>query len=148
MWQSPNQRVRAQANARRRERDRMRLPFHIKRVNASVALSGPDAASSTSVEVRVILNDFTPKGMGLFSPNKFAAGDEVTVTLDNPKKIQLKGRIIWCQEYEARGKVLTEQTFSYRVGVQFFFASEEEEKSLKAYCDDLLQNHHCLAATA
>jgi PilZ domain len=148
MWQSPNQRVRAAANARKRERERLKMPFHIKRVVASVAVVVPGQAEPTRVDVRVILNDFTTKGMGLFSAHRFSSGDEVTIQLETPSKIELKGKIAWCQEYEVRGKVLTEHSFSYRVGLNFAFASPEEEKAVKAFCDDLLQNHHCLAAAA
>jgi Tfp pilus assembly protein PilZ len=148
MWQSPNQRVRAQANARKRERERLSMPFHIKRVVAAVALPAVGEAPPTSVDVRLILNDFTPKGMGLFSAHRFSTGDEVTITLESPKKIQIKGSIAWCQEYEVRGKVLTEHSFSYRVGLHFVFANAEEEQAVKAYCDELLKNHHCLTAAA
>src|SRR5271167_4083444 len=103
MWQSPNQRVRAAANARKRERERLKMPFHIKRVVASVDVAVLGQAEPLKVDVRVILNDFTVKGMGLFSAHRFSSGDEVTIRLETPSKIQLKGRIAWCQEYEVRG---------------------------------------------
>jgi Tfp pilus assembly protein PilZ len=148
MWQSPNQRVRAAANARKRERERLKMPFHIKRVVASVGVQVVGQAEPLKVEVRVILNDFTQKGMGLFSAHRFSSGEDVTIELETPNKIQLKGKIAWCQEYEARGKILTEHSFSYRVGLHFTFASAEEEQAVKTYCADLLQNHHCLAASA
>jgi Tfp pilus assembly protein PilZ len=148
MWQSPNQRVRAAANARKRERERLKMPFHIKRVVASVGVQVVGQAEPLKVEVRVILNDFTQKGMGLFSAHRFSSGEDVTIELETPNKIQLKGKIAWCQEYEVRGKILTDHSFSYRVGLHFVFASAEEEQSVKAYCNDLLQNHHCLAASA
>jgi Tfp pilus assembly protein PilZ len=142
MWQSPNQRVRAQVNARKRERERMKMQFHVKRVLATVELG------DQKIDVRLILNDLTPKGMGLFSSNRFSAGDEVTIHLESPKKMQIKGKIAWCQEYEVRGKVLTAQSFSYRVGLSFVFATKEEEATMKAYCDEVMQNYHCLNATA
>jgi Tfp pilus assembly protein PilZ len=142
MWQSPNQRVRAQFNARKRERERMKMPFHIKRVHATVEIG------DQKIDVRLILNDLTPKGMGLFSSTRFSTGDEVTIYLENPKKIQLKGKIAWCQEYEVRGKVLTEKSFSHRVGLQFVFSSPEEEQAMKAYCSEVMESHHCLTATA
>jgi len=146
MWQSPNQRVRAQMNARKRERDRLKMPFHVKRVLASIVPS-VGSENVTPISVRVILNDFTPKGVGLFSAHRFSPGDEVSITLESPKKIQVKGRIAWCQEYEARGKILTEHSYSYRVGLSFVFASAEEEQALKTYCEELLKEHHCLTAT-
>jgi hypothetical protein len=146
MWQSPNQRVRAQVNARKRERERLKMQFHVKRVVAVVSIHVPGQEKPETVDVRLILNDFTPKGMGLFSAHRFNAGDEITIDLENPKKVQVKGRVAWCQEYEIRGKVLTAQSYSYRVGLTFIFATPEEEQSLKAYCDDLIKNHHCLTA--
>ena len=142
MWQSPNQRVRAQVNARKRERERLKMPFHIKRVLATVELG------DQKIDVRLILNDLTPRGMGLFSSHRFSAGDEVTIHLESPKKMQIKGKIAWCQEYEVRGKVLTEHSFSNRVGLSFVFSSPEEEQAMKAYCAEVLESHHCLTATA
>jgi hypothetical protein len=142
MWQSPNQRVRAQANARKRERERLKTPFHVKRVLATVQLG------EEKIDVRLILNDLTPKGMGLFSSNRFSPGDEVTIHLESPKKIAIKGKIAWCQEYEVRGKVLTAQSFSYRVGLAFVFSSPEEEQAIKAYCAEVMESYHCLNATA
>jgi hypothetical protein len=142
MWQSPNQRVRAQVNARKRERERMKTQFHIKRVLGTVEMG------DQKIDVRLILNDLTPKGMGLFSSTRFSPGDEVTIHLESPKKISLKGKIAWCQEYEVRGKVLTAQSFSYRVGLAFSFATPEEEQAMKAYCAEVMESHHCLTATA
>ena len=142
MWQSPNSRTRAQQNARKRERDRNRMPFHIKRVAIKITLQVP-GADPVVIDARTLLNDLSSGGMGLFSAHKFNADDEVVVTFESPKKIEIKARIAWCQEYFVVGKVLKSQSFSYRAGLQFKYASPEEEKAVQEFCDELLNKHHC-----
>src|SRR6185437_13706820 len=144
MWQAPNQRLRAQANARKRERDRYKIPFHIKRVVAQIQLQVA-GSEPQKIEARTLLNDFSPKGMGLFSAHRFNQGDEVIVTIDSPERIQVKGKITWCQEYYVAGKVLKTQSFSYRAGIQFAFASADEEAAVKKFCNELLNTHHCVS---
>ena len=144
MWQAPNQRIRAQANARKRERDRFKIPFHIKRVVANVQLEIP-GGEPQKFEARALLNDFSPKGMGLFSSHRFSQGDEIVVTIENPEKIEVRGKIAWCQEYFAAGKVLKSQAFSYRAGVRFTFATADDEAAVRKFCMDLLNKHHCVS---
>jgi Tfp pilus assembly protein PilZ len=147
MWQAPNQRLRAAANAKKRDRDRYKIPFHIKRVTAGVSLKMPEG-EPLKVEGRVLLNDFTPTGMGLFTAHKFQADDEVVITLETPTKIEVKARVAWCQECFVVGKVLKAQSFTYRAGLQFKFANSEEEQAIKAFCDELLNTHHCVSLRA
>lgn len=145
MWQAPNARTRAQS--KKRERDRNRMPFHIKRVAISVTLQVPGGETKV-IDARTLLNDFSAGGMGLFTAHKFNADDEVTITFDSPRKIEIKGRIAWCQEYFVIGKVLKAKSYSYRAGIQFKFASPEEEKLVQEFCDELLNKHHCPSLAA
>lgn len=147
MWQAPNQRMRAQANSSKRGRDRGRQAIHIKRVAITVTLNAP-GAEPVKIDARALLNDLSPTGMGLFSAHKFNADDEVTITFESPSKIELKGRIAWCQEYYVVGKVLKTQSYSYRAGIQFKFATPEEEKAVQDFCNELLNTHSCVSLSA
>ena len=147
MWQAPNQRMRAQQNSKNRGRDRGRMELHIKRVDITVTLQVP-GGEPVKINARSLLNDFSPGGMGVFCGHKFNADDEVTITFESPKKIEIKGRIAWCQEYYVVGKVLKAQSFSYRAGIQFKFATPEEEKAVQDFCEELLNTHHCVSLSA
>ncbi len=139
MWHTPNQRVRAIANAKKRERERNRRPLHIKRILATLESLNARPEEHTKLQIRLLLNDFTSKGAGLFSPHPMNPGDEVTLEISGPKHIKVKARIIWCQEFQANSHVLTKEPFSFRIGIQFN-VTPEEEKMLQAFSDELSNN--------
>lgn len=120
------------------------MPFHIKRVAATLELQKP-GTEVLKVEAQVLLNDFSPTGMGLFTGHHFNTDDEIIVRLESPKKIEVKGRIAWCEEYSMAGKVLKAQACPFRAGVQFKFATPEEEQAIKDFCDELLNLHQCVS---
>jgi hypothetical protein len=142
MWQAPNQRLRALANAKKRERDRIRRPLHIKRVHAELkimpsALGGPAQISSA----RIMLNDMTSKGVGIFSTELMHPGTEVQISISHPKVFFVRGRVTWCQEHDVNSHILSQTAYSYRVGIEFVFQSPEEEKQVKEYCALLAKDH-------
>lgn len=142
MWQSPNQRVRALANARKRERERWLQPFHIRRVEADLKLVTPGVPTGTSAEpqqvpARVVLNDLSPKGIGLFTTQALIADQEIILTIRQPREITLKGRVVSCQEYDSGSHILSEQSFTHRIGVRFLLESPEQEKAITDLYNDL-----------
>jgi hypothetical protein len=141
MWQAPNQRVRAQANARKRERERVRRGIHIKRVRAEIKTVGELAAPALVTQARVLLNDFSPKGVGVFAHAPIIVGQLVSLTLEEPKRFYVKGRVVWCQEYAMESHVLSETPFHYRMGIEFVFETPEEEQQVKDYCEALGHDH-------
>jgi hypothetical protein len=145
MWQAGNQR--RGPGDKNRKRDRAKMPFHIKRVKASLKLEVP-GGEARIIEAQVLLNDFSPEGMGLFTANKFNPDEQITISLESPKKIEIKARIAWSQEITVVGKILKAQACSYRAGVEFQFATPEEKEAVRAFCDELLNTHHCVSLRA
>lgn len=142
MWQAPNQRVRALQTAKKRQQDRLSRPLHIKRVRAEIrAISQNPGGEAPATEARVILNDFSAKGMGIFASQALMVGQEVAITLQEPKQVYLRGRIVWCQEYDAESHVLSANPFSYRMGIKFVFQSKQEEQAVAKFCDELFRQH-------
>jgi hypothetical protein len=162
MWHNPNQRLRAIANAKKREREKQRRPFHVKRVIAHLSLPKPaetpiqaqdqntqeqpgskTATTDSQIEIipaRVILNDLSSKGVGLFSPFPFIPGQEVIVNITAPIKLQLPSRVVWCQQHDANSHVLSSQPYSYRLGIEFLHPSHEKQESIKIIFDDISRN--------
>lgn len=134
---STSPRAAAQAVLNKRQYQRNRLPVHFKRARAEVKLSGLGADPTKIIETRVLLNDITPKGIGLFSTAAMLPGQEISITVDQPKRFYARGRIVWCMEHNANSHVLTESKYSYRVGIQFIFDTEEERKALETYVQEL-----------
>lgn len=141
MWQAPNQRVRAIASAKKREKERNRRPIHIKRVQAELKVVGTINTTPHITQARVLLNDLSPKGLGLFAANPIMVGQQIALTIEEPKRFYIRGRVIWCQEHDADSHVLSPTPYSYRIGIEFVFESREEEQQVAAYCDEIAKNH-------
>lgn len=140
MWQAPSQRLRALVSSKRREKDRLRRPLHFLRTRAEIKI--PDLnGDAIIVDARVILNDISPKGVGLFSTQALLPGQDVAITLEEPKRIYLKGRIVWCQEHDVESHVLSESRYSYRIGIAFVFETPEEFQAVQHYCEVLQKEH-------
>ena len=138
MWQVPNQKMRALISARKRERERSRKSFHLRRTRAQVKIVS-SIESHPVQEVRVVLNDISPKAMSLFSGDPIGVGQVAAITLDEPTRIYVRARVVSCQELDFESRVITENPFSYRVALLFLFESEEEARAFKIYCEQLAQ---------
>ena len=140
MWQAPSQRVRALTNAKKRERERQRRPIHIKRVVGQLKIMGALGTEPVIAEARVLLNDMNTKGVGFFCGVAIAHGQEISLTIDEPKRFFIRAKVAWCQEFNTESHVLSKVSYAYRIGVHFIFASPEEEKAVADYCDEITQN--------
>ncbi len=147
MWHSPNQRLRALAHAKKRERDRARRPFHVKRITAHLTLLTPSTKINPHenpdppIPIRVVLNDLTPKGVGLFSQAALIAGQEVIMAISEPMKLDIRSRIIWCQEHGANSHVLSPNPFCFRLGVEFILPTTEDQQNVSAFWEEVCKNH-------
>jgi hypothetical protein len=150
MWQAPNQRIEAIKNAKKRQQDRLNRPLHIKRVRAEIRLvphkethaqATTQGENGQAIEARVMLNDLSPHGIGIYSKEKMVVGQKVQITLDEPKRITVTGSVVWCQEQRTGGAIISTQAHNYRVGVKFQFASPEEEKTFMDYCIEIEKAH-------
>lgn len=140
MWHAPNQRVRAAAIAKKRERDRARRPIHIKRLNAQLEIPSLSGEGSTQSQVRLLLNDLSPKGIGLYVTMPLIVGQEIILAVTEPRNMKIRSKVIWCQEYAASSHILSSHSFSHRAGLEFVL-TDEEEIDMKEFCDDVLRNH-------
>lgn len=147
MWQNSNQKVRALAVARKRDRDRARLAVHFKRISATVETvteqqkdaHGQESGRKSLIEARVVLNDFSTKGVSFFSPTLLPQGLPIVLSTHAPLGIVLHGRVVYCQEANATSHVISAIHFGYRVGMEFTPETEAEKESLSKYCQDLKQ---------
>jgi hypothetical protein len=97
--------------------------------------------SSEKLSVRILLNDLSTKGVGLFSPLFLAPGQLIVLTITDPLQITLQARVIWCQEHSVNSHVISSQSFSYRLGVEFTLETLEEQQSIKAFCEEVTKNY-------
>jgi hypothetical protein len=92
------------------------------------------------IDARVLLNELSPHGVGLYAEEAIPNGTQITLRLEEPKEVILNGKVIWSQESPDQ-KVISKKRFSLRLGVQFLFATKEEEEAFKAFWEDLQKTH-------
>jgi hypothetical protein len=106
-----------------RTRERYNFPIHIKRMPASIrTLSGEQSEGFT------VLNDFSLGGMQVFCHLQLNLETKVCVELTEPYPLTLPGEVRWCQETKTSGKVISNNLFKYRIGIQFHFEDKEVEQ--------------------
>src|SRR5262245_9491877 len=120
MWDIPNYRIRALMRKQRRALvGAKRLDLHLKRTKAEIHI--PDKVPSKRgklVPARVVLNDFTPRGLFLFSSEQLILGTQIELTIYEPHQFYVKGRIVACQTLILDKKIISAQDFPYRIGVE------------------------------
>jgi hypothetical protein len=90
---------------------------------------------------RIILNDLSPKGVGIFSQQPFTPGMECLLTLLEPYKITIRGKTVWCDEVHHDSHILSSQPYSYRIGIEFVFNTPAEKEALEKLYQDLVKEH-------
>ena len=113
------------------KRDEKVIP--VQRVHAVIKRdSGGDL-----IEGRVVLNDLTHGGVGCFIDTPIYRGEIVSLVIEQPKHLFVKGKVLGCFPYVQDTKVLHSEQFRYRAVIKFEFDSPEEQLALQKYCDEL-----------
>ena len=109
----------------------------------AAAVGAADAAPKTgpSEGVRMILNDLSLKGGGLFSLKALLPGQEIRLTLTEPRVFSVFARVVWCQEHNMNSHVISQESFSFRVGVEFVVKNPDDEKNIQALYEYANQHH-------
>jgi hypothetical protein len=126
--------------ARRRERERQaqkKQSFHVKRVVAEVKIQAATRVQKPESQARVVLNDITPTTLVLFTSMPLLPGQEVAVTLEEPKQFYIQGSVSWCELYNINSHIISSNPFGYRSMIEFRFNTDEEREEVRAYCDEL-----------
>ena len=139
MWNSAAQRSRAASSAKKKDREKRRIPVHFKRISARLEpIQQSDLTPLPAV--RLLLNDLSPGGIGLFASSCLTAGQEVYLVFSSPVEVKFKAKVVWCQEIMSAGHVLSKQPYSFRAGLEFLLSPEEEKKA-QTICDEIQKNH-------
>ncbi|MGZ3688430.1 MAG: PilZ domain-containing protein [Bdellovibrionota bacterium] len=140
MWQAPSSKVRSgSASSKRRQRERYRRPLHLRRVDGQLKTVTQSDASPVATDARVLLNDLSPKGVGLFSPTKLGVAQEILLVLNEPRKMEIRGKVAWCQHHNPNSHILSANSFSWRLGIEFHFKDEAEQKAMEEFCEELFK---------
>jgi hypothetical protein len=129
--------------AKKSRREVPRRSLHIKRVTAEIRTVGSVTAEGKPMaegSARILLNDLSIKGVGIFCNRSFLPGQEIAIHLTDPAPIYLRGKIVFCQEHDSRTHIISDVPYSYRIGIQFVFADATEEANVRKYCEDIFRS--------
>lgn len=115
----------------RRKKPRTKVP--LQRVTAEIQIQ----STRDIIQGRVFLTDLSPTGVGLFASASLEKGELVSLVIEQPRHLFVKGEVAWCIPYTLETKIITSETFSYRIGIKFVFETEEEADTLKKYCEEI-----------
>ena len=135
MWQSPGGRT--QAASAKKPRNSSRIQMRIQRIQFELRLLGGMGTPTLVMPARALLSDLAEGGIGLFAGTSLAPNQSVEIVLTEPQAITLRGHVVWCQEQVASSHIVSAAPYPFRAGVQFIFASPEEETAVKEMMAEL-----------
>lgn len=144
MWQSGSYRRALADAAKKREASKRKTPRHLKRVAAQIKVLGMpgsevDPTSNTVILGRLVLNDIGPRVVDLFGVKPILVGCEVSITIEHPRRFYCKGKVVACQELISDSHILSQNSFSYRMTIEYLFEDAEEQKAVREFYEEI---HH------
>lgn len=140
MWQTPNSKP-APPKGNRTAHGRSRRSLHVLRVSAEIRCieaDSPDGEPAPDAAARILLNDLSSKGVGIFCTHPLIAGQEVAISINLPAKLYLRGVVVHCQEREVKTHIISNPTYGFRIGIEFIFESAAEQAAVSKYCAAIL----------
>jgi hypothetical protein len=135
MWQAPSR------SSQKKKREKTRKFLHIKRVTAELRAASIPGQAPKVATARIILNDISPFGVGLFTEIPFSQGQDIALTFEHPKRFYVRGKIAWCEEVRTSGRIIQTEEFKYRIAIQFSFQSKEDQDAVRVFCEELQREH-------
>ena len=121
---------------------RKRKVYRLTRIDAEIKVIARPPATPTYTEARLMLTDISPKSLNLFSVNPIMVGQEIGMTLEEPRQIYLRGRVVSCQEYDADSHIISVKPYSYRMQIKFIFETPEERERVARFVYELVAYHN------
>jgi Tfp pilus assembly protein PilZ len=115
----------------RRRAPRVHIPM--QKVQAEIQVD----SSKEVVPAKVLLNDLSLTGVGLFTEAPLPISDYVSLVIEYPRHLYVKGKVIWCTPYTFDTKIITQEHYPYRAGIKFIFDNEQEQKNVQEYIESI-----------
>jgi len=126
----------------RRSKDPFTAGLKIKRIQAQLQLhSSSTDASPETLETRIVLNDFAPTGVKAHVPRGLRIGQLVTLNLEYPTTLTIKGRVRLCQDQSHQSRTISSSPYTHWIWIDFDLSAGAEETLLKDFCKDLATSH-------
>ena len=96
-----------------------------------------DESVNAILPARVILNEFSDAGVGVYTTERLRMGQEVALTIDDPRRFYITGKVLYCNDVRSDSKIMQQVNFPWRAGVEFIYKSDAERSEVAAYCEEL-----------
>ncbi|OFZ78268.1 MAG: hypothetical protein A2583_02290 [Bdellovibrionales bacterium RIFOXYD1_FULL_53_11] len=116
---------------------RVKPGFHLRRVAAEI-IPSPPTPGAKPVKVNSVLNELSPKGIGIFCTECLRIGQEFEITIYDITEQKFKCRIASCNEHNPNTHVLAISKLGYKAVLEFIFADKAEEEKAQKYYDDMI----------
>ena len=90
--------------------------------------------SDEPIQIRTLLNDLTPKTLGIFSKKPLKTGTEVELALELNQTLYLRGIVKSSTVYSTNLRVISVDFFQYRSLIELIFESPSEKKLIEQFC--------------
>lgn len=114
-----------------------RTDAEIKTLSSSLNGESTDESQSTILPARVILNEFSLAGVGAYTTQRLKMGQEIALTIDEPRRFYITGRVLICNEVRTESKLIQQNVYPWRVGIEFIYKSDAERAEVSKYCEEL-----------
>ena len=101
----------------------------LSRISATIKLS----SASETVDARFVASDLTDSGLECFVNRYVARGETVSLILEQPRQLLLKGQVTAWYPFSRSTRVLGQDSFQYRMKIQFALATQAEKDALAAF---------------
>jgi len=98
-----------------------------------VSLTPPNIPQEKIHRGKTILSEITMDKMFLFTNKFFTEGQSIVVQFCIPKSFILNADVLYCRPYNLKSKIISENSFSYRVMLRFTFLKEGERALLRQF---------------
>jgi len=99
----------------------------------------PEGTPPEVREVRLVINELSPKCVSLFGTAALNPGQEVVLELQDPAAISLPAKVLWCQR-DTSSHIISTDPHAFRILLEFKLGSSEEQQAVKTFCDDVAKN--------
>jgi len=93
----------------------------------------PDGAEKV-IAGRTFLFDLRPESVAVFSTEPLDRGTEIALVIEHPRKLFVKGEVMFCTLSPWNPRVITDEAYRYRVFIQFRFESQSEALAVQHFC--------------
>lgn len=112
--------------------------LHLKRTHAELLIhQSMSLLPPIVVQCQVVLNDLSPNGVYVFCTSALPVGQKIQMTLEEPKRFFSRGKILSCQMMILDRKVISQQSYPFRIHVEFEFESETDRDTVRQYCEEI-----------